>query len=156
MMRWQKVVRMELLIVLIIALVAADAADNRADYVGGTLSGVKSGQSGSLLTDSADSLVFTSRQQRVDIPYTRVRSLEYGQKVDRRYIEALLISPIFILSKKRDHYLTIHYKDVDGIDQALVLRIPKGSVRAMLASLEARTGLRVSVQDDEARKAYRS
>jgi hypothetical protein len=34
----------------------------------------------------------------------------------------------------------------------VVLRIGKGQVRPLLASLEARTGVRVQYQDDEARK----
>jgi hypothetical protein len=92
----------------------------------------------------------------VAIPYGRVRSIEYGQKVDRRYLSALLVSPMFLLSKKRDHFLTVHYRDEKGEDQVLVLRLPKNTVRPTLASLEARTGLKVKVQDDEARKAYRS
>ena len=145
-----------MLILQLFALSAAQAAENRADYVGGTLSQWKSGQTGSLLTDSADNLIYVVKQRRIEVPYLSVRSLEYGQKVDRRLVEALIISPIFILSKRREHFLTIHYRDAQGADQAMVLRIGKSSVRSLLASLEARTGLKVKVQDDEARKAYRS
>ena len=35
----------------------------------------------------------------------------------------------------------------------MVLRIDKGDIRMVLASLEARTGRRVEYQDDEARKS---
>jgi hypothetical protein len=66
---------------------------------------------------------------------------------------ALAISPLLLLSKSRKHFLTIGYKDGDGNQQALVFRVHKNDVRALLASLEARTGLKLDYQDDEARKA---
>jgi len=135
---------------------ALNAADSKAEFVGGTLNFFKNGQGGRLALDNPDTMQFGSKQQNVTIPYTKVRSIEYGQKVDRRYIAAILISPMFLLSKKHDHFLTIHYRDEKGYDQAIVLRLPKSAVRHALASLEARTGLKVKVQDDEARKAYRS
>ena len=66
---------------------------------------------------------------------------------------ALVISPILLLSKARKHFLTLGYKDREGNQQALVFRVDKNDVRALLAGLEARTGLKVAYQDDEARKA---
>ena len=156
MMRQFGRLRIELVLCLVLCLMGLDAADSKAEFVGGTLSTFKSGQDGHLAMDQTDLMVFGSKQQKVTILYSQVRSIEYGQKVDRRYLEAILISPMFLLSKKRDHYLTLHYRDEKGYDQALVLRLPKSSIRPTLASLEARTGLKVKVQDDEARKAYRS
>ncbi len=155
-MRYLGVFRMELVLCLALCLKGMDGADGKAEFVGGTLTGIKPGQDGRLLMDQSDAMTFEIKQKRVRITYAQVRTLEYGQKVDRRYLEAVLLSPLFLLSKKRDHFLTIHYKDEQGKDQALVLRLPKSAVRPMLASLEARTGLKVQVQDDEARKAYRS
>lgn len=155
-MNYRKELRIELVMLLIVSLIAADAADGKAKFVGGTLTEFKSGQEGILGITQADVMTFGSKQQSVEIPFAQVQSIEYGQKVDRRYLEAILISPMFLLSKRRDHYLTVHYKDSKGRDQAIVLQLPKGAVRPTLASLEARTGLKVMVQDDEARKTYRS
>jgi len=138
-----------------LCLMALHAADSRAEFVGGTVATFKSGQDGQLALDQIDRMVFGTKANKVIIPYSQVRSVEYGQKVDRRYLAAILVSPMFLLSKKRDHYLTVHYRDEKGYDQALVLRLPKSIVRATLASLEARTGLKIKVQDDEARKAFR-
>ena len=87
------------------------------------------------------------------IPYERINLLEYGQKVDRRYAMAFLLSPVFILSKSRQHFLTIGYTDENGKQQAMIFRVGKGDVRPALVSLEARTGLKVQYQDGEARKA---
>lgn len=156
MMRQFGRLRIELILCLVLCLIGLEAADTKAEFIGGTLSAFKSGQDGRLDMDREDLLVFGSKRQRVSILYSRMHSIEYGQRVDRRYVEAILLSPMFLLSKKRDHYLTLHYRDEKGYDQALVLRLPKSSVRPTLASLEARTGLKVKVQDDEARKAYRS
>lgn len=148
--------RIELLLCLLLFLMAMHAADSKAEFIGGTVASFKPGQDGRLALDQSDRMVFGLKQNLVTIPYNQVHSIEYGQKVDRRYLEAILLSPMFLLSKKRDHYLTIHFRDEKGYDQAIVLRLPKSSVRPTLASLEARTGLKVKVQDDEARKAYRS
>lgn len=148
--------RRELLGILLISLVIANAASNSATYIGGTLEAFKPGMDSKLELNHPDVLFFGPKQNGLEIPYTQVSSIEYGQKVDRRYLEAILVSPLFLLSKKRAHYLTIHFRDQKGADQVMVLKIPSSSVRPTLASLEARTGLRVKVQDDEARKAYRS
>ncbi|GAB4407347.1 MAG: hypothetical protein OHK0021_18430 [Bryobacter sp.] len=147
--------RREILLILLISLVLANAASNSVTYIGGTSEAFRAGEEYRLELNQANQLRLGQKAKTLEIPYTQISSLEYGQKVDRRYLEAILVSPLFLLSKKRAHYLTIHYKDEKGVDQAMVLKIPSSSVRPTLASLEARTGLRVKVQDDEARKAYR-
>ena len=88
-----------------------------------------------------------------EIAYLKINTVEYGQTVSRRYAEAVLISPVLLLSKSRKHFVTIGYVDEAGQQQALVLRVEKGDIRSVLASLEARTGRRVEFQDSEARKA---
>jgi len=66
---------------------------------------------------------------------------------------AVAISPIFLLSKKRKHFLTVGYRDEEGNHQAMVFRVDKNDIRATLVSLEARTGVKIQYQDEEARKA---
>ena len=85
--------------------------------------------------------------------YDRVNLVEYGQQVDRRLALALVLSPIFLLSKSRKHFLTIGYSGEDGKQQAMVFRVDKNSIRPALATLEARTGLKIQYQDEQARKA---
>ncbi len=49
------------------------------------------------------------------VAYDRIDLLEYGQKVDRRLLMAVVISPMFLLSKKRKHFLTsVEYTDESG------------------------------------------
>jgi len=125
----------------------------KAQLVGGTPAGVP--VKGSLRIDLTDNEVLTLHfaRQEVRIPYPKVNTLEYGQSVSRRYAAAVLISPMLLLSKSHKHFVTLGYVDVDGRQQALVLRVEKGDIRAVLTGLEARTGRRVEYQDDEARKA---
>ena len=87
------------------------------------------------------------------MPYDGVNSLEYGQKAGRRLGLAIVVSPLFLLSKKRRHYLTIGYLDEAGDQQAAVFELGKKIVRSTLAGLEARTGLAVDYETEEARRA---
>jgi hypothetical protein len=125
----------------------------RAQVVGGTPAEIPVKTSVRVdLTDN-NALVLRFAKQEVRIPYARVNTLEYGQNVSRRYAAAVLISPMLLLSKSHKHFVTLGYVDQDGKQQALVLRVEKGDIRAVLTGLEARTGRRVEYQDDEARKA---
>lgn len=132
---------------------AAAESGGRVEYIGGTIADLPGGTQGRLQAHNPDRMVFANKRQKLDVPYPQINLLEYGQKADRRYLAAVLVSPIFLLSKKRVHFLTIGYADPGGHQQALVLRVEKRDLRSVLASLEARTGLRVTFQDNEARKA---
>jgi hypothetical protein len=125
----------------------------KAQFIGGTVSGLKAKADARLDLTGADSLTFQCGKTEFRIDYRKVNTLEYGQNVSRRYAAAILISPVLLLSKSRRHYVTIGYLDDAGAQQALVLRVEKGDIRSVLASLEARTGRRVEYQDDEARKS---
>jgi hypothetical protein len=142
-----------LLVFFALGVLSAAESGGRVEYIGGTLADVPSGTDGRLVATDPSRMVFANKKQRLDVPYPKINLLEYGQKADRRYLAAVLVSPIFLLSKKRDHFLTIGYADPSGNQQALVLKVEKHDLRSVLASLEARTGLRVTFQDNEARKA---
>jgi hypothetical protein len=82
-----------------------------------------------------------------------ITGLEYGQKAGRRVAVAVLISPLALFSKKRNHYLTITYNDAAGKEQAAVFELGKDVVRTTLKILEVRSGKSLEFQDDEARKS---
>lgn len=132
---------------------AAELRGGRADYIGGTSEVLAPQTEGILYTVHPDLLLFQTRKTVIRIPYERINLLEYGQNVSRRYAMAILISPLLLLSKKRAHFLTVGFQDEFGRQQAMVFKVDKKDVRAVLAALEARTGLRVQYQDEEARKA---
>ena len=136
-----------------VLLCFAGRAGSRAEYIGGTRSDIPAESSGDIQVSDQVYFVFVSKQTRVQVPYERINLLEYGQKVDRRYLEAIVISPLFMLSKKRQHFLTVGFQDDDGRQQALVFKVSKNDIRLTLVALEARTGQQVRFQDEEARIA---
>ena len=147
--------RMGLAALPILALGVALQAQSRAEYVGGTAAQLLSGSAGSIEVSDPRYFAFYARKTQVRVPYDHIDLLEYGQKVDRRLLMAVAISPVFLLSKSRKHFLTIGYTDEEGRHQALVFRVDKSGIRATMASLEARTGLKIEYQDEDARKAGR-
>ncbi len=124
----------------------------RAELIGGTLPEFSVKSTAEVNLGNVRALFVRSGHEEVTIPYDKVNSLEYGQNVSRRYVAAVLISPVLLLSKSRKHFVTVGYTDSEGRQQALVFRVSKGDIRTVLASLEARTGRRVEYQDDNARK----
>jgi hypothetical protein len=141
-------------IALSFTLVTVYAIDgDKAMYVGGTVPGVREKAEGILTTQSATEMVFTSKNGGFTVPYAAIDSLEYGQKAGRRVAVAVMISPLALFSKKRNHYLTISYKDGAGADQAAVLELGKDIVRTTMKVLEVRSKKEIEYQDDEARKS---
>jgi len=138
------------------ALAAATTGDRgRVEYIGGTVDAFPGGTDGILKTSDKDYLTLVTKKATMKVLYERVNLLEYGQQVSRRYAMAILISPVLILSRKRKHFLTVGFQDDGGKQQAAVFTVDKNDIRTLLASLEARTGVRVEFQDEEARRQGR-
>jgi hypothetical protein len=131
---------------------AGDFGD-RVEYVGGTISVLPSKIDGLINTRQDDIFVFKTKRYTVQVPYDKINELEYGQRVGRRYAEARLISPVFLLSKTRKHFLTVGFTDDRGRQQAMIFQVGKNEVRSMLVVLEAKSGRRVEYQDDDARRS---
>ena len=75
-------------------------------------------------------------------------SLQVGPQLSPRYR-----ADCYLHGKSRKHFLTIGYSGEDGKQQAIVFRVDKNGIRPTLAALEARTGLKIQYQDEQARKA---
>ena len=147
----------------------AFAVDSKgASYFGGTVATFKEAKNpveGKLDTKSDEALLFTAGDkpfagQALSIPYASIIDLEYGQKAGRRVGAAaattVLLGPIgllTLLSKKRNHFLTVGFKDADGKDQVSVFELGKDIVRVTLPIVETRSGKKIEYQDDEARKS---
>ncbi|HTB15172.1 MAG TPA: hypothetical protein VK752_26555 [Bryobacteraceae bacterium] len=140
---------------LLMVCMAAARGQAKVEYIGGTAPEIAVGASGAITVNDSHYFAFYSRKSNVRVAYDKINLLEYGQTVGRRLDLAIIISPAFLLVKKRKHFLTVGYTDENGKQQALVFRVDKNDIRATLASLEARTGQRVTYQDEEARKAGR-
>ena len=140
-------------LLLLAAVSAAAQPGVRAQFIGGTLTGISPKSSARLDLSDTETLVLQCAATQLRVPYGKINTLEYGQNVSRRYAAAILISPVLLLSKSRKHFVTLGYVDANEKQQALVFRIEKGDIRSVLSGLEARTGRRIEYQDDEARKS---
>jgi hypothetical protein len=134
-------------------LLQASGPGGHAHYVGGTVAELPSKTEGLIQTTDPGAMLFAAKAVTIRVPYGDITNIEYGQRVERRYMEAILISPLMLLSKKRSHFLTVGYTDGQGRQQAMVFQVSGNDVRSVLVSLEARTGRKVEFQDEEARKA---
>ena len=130
----------------------AGIPSKKAVYRGGTLSRPKPSTTGTVTTSVEENFVFRYPEGELLVAYGSINSIEYGQKAGRRLGLAIAFSPAFLLSRKRRHYLTLGYMDEDE-QQAAVFELGKDIVRITLAGLEARTGLKVLFEDEEARKS---
>jgi hypothetical protein len=125
--------------------------------VGGTVAGLSEKAEGAFNTQSEHGVTFDAgKKGTVTIPYSAVTELEYGQKAGRRVAVAVLVSPLALFSKKRNHFLTVTYTDTAGKEQAGVFELGKEIVRTSLKVLEVRTGKEISFQDEEACKQYKT
>jgi hypothetical protein len=123
-----------------------------AMYIGGTVEVIPEKTEGRLDLTNDDKMVFRWQNGSWDLPYKQIKSLEYGQKAGRRVGVAIAVTWVALFSKKRRHFLTIGFEDPDGKKQAALIEIGKARVRVSLSVLEARTGLKVEYESDEARK----
>jgi hypothetical protein len=135
------------------ALLSARGLGSHAEYVGGTIIQIPAGCHGTVQATDDKFFVFYSGKASWRVPYEKINLVEYGEKVDRRYIAAVLISPLFLLAKKRQHFLTVGYSDEEDHQQAMIFKIGKDDIRTTLVILEARTGRKVEFQDEDARKS---
>lgn len=140
----------------------ADAAvrGKAARYTGGTLAVFKEAVNGTWeMAEKA--VVFTAKKGggKVEIPFDKIESLEFGQKVGRRLggalAGALIVSPVFLLllfSKKKKHFLSVGFIDTEGKKQGAVFELAKGIVKESLTTLESKSGKKVEYESDDAKK----
>jgi hypothetical protein len=133
----------------------AGVPSKKAVYRGGTLPLPKPPAQGEVSVTDTQEFVFRHRSGELRVPYDAVNSLEYGQKAGRRLGLSIALSPLFLLSKKRRHYLTLGFLDGASSQQAMMFELGKDIVRTTLVGLEAHTGLRVEFEDEEARRSSR-
>jgi hypothetical protein len=121
--------------------------------MGGTVASVPERTEGRVEVTDPTSMVFrVEKGGSVQVPWRKVQSIEYGQKVSRRGKTAIL-TPWALLSKGRKHMVTITYKD-GATEQAVVFEFGKDVYRPALAALKAKSGKQISCQDEEAKKQF--
>ena len=97
------------------------------------------------------------------IDYESIHHLEFGQHVSRRAAlvsgATAVLGPLGLMSllaKSRAHYLTMTYASererARSRTEVIVIELGKDVVRSTLAVIEARSGIAIEYQDEEARK----
>ncbi len=151
-MRTAAVVSVLLVGVLSFPLFAAVRGE-KARYAGGTIAEIAENTNGVFDLSGEDAAIFTTKDgKQIVIPYKGIESLEYGQKAGRRVGVALAVSPLFLFSKKRKHFLSIRFQDEQGQSQGAVFELAKGIVRKTLTNFETRSGKQVEYESEEAKK----
>ena len=128
---------------------AAERKFDHAELFAGTSTGQKKAggsTKGALIFDTEKKMIEFEAQKGsevVSIPYAQVKSLLYEQASKPRYTEAVLISPMFLLTHSKKHYLTIQYTDVNGTGQYAIVLLDKKNAQNAVAAAQAETGKNV-------------
>src|SRR5437899_7112609 len=137
------------------SLALGSVGSKNAAYFGGTVAtfnGAKNPVEGKLDTTNETVLGFMADDKpfagkSFAIPYSQIIDLEFGQKVGRRVGAAIgysiLLGPLGLLtlfSKKKNHYLTIGFKDAEDKEQVAVMELGKDIVRSTIPIIETRSG----------------
>jgi hypothetical protein len=119
---------------------------NHAEYMKATAAGQKKAEpalKGDLCFDTAGKKIkFRSGDgaPAFSIDYGSVKTLLYEQAGKPRYTEAVLISPLFLLSHSKKHFLTIQYTDSAGAGQFVIVHLDKKNAQQAIAAAESQTG----------------
>jgi hypothetical protein len=73
------------------------------------------------------------------INYDAIRSMQYERTGQPRYLAAVVISPAFLLTRTKKHYLTIEYNDQSGGAHSVIVRLNKRNARKAVATATAQT-----------------
>lgn len=146
-----------LCVVLFTAPTLAQTNGFRAQYKGGTFP--TKGDDGRLYVTS-DSIRLAMKQgEHLDILPKNVTGLSYGTEASRRVALwltlGIVLTPIALFglfAKRKNHYIGIEYKDVEGKAGAVMIRADKKEYMPMLSSLRSVTGQKVAGLDNKPRK----
>ena len=88
-------------------------------------------------------------QIEVTVPYDKIKSLLYEKSSRPRYAEAILLSPFFLFSKTKKHFLTIQYADEAGAGQFFMVHMDKSNASDIVNTAQAETGKTVERTEEK-------
>ena len=147
--------RIVVFVLLCAVATPATVRNNEILYIGGTASSLPNGTKGRFALLDKDVARFISVQGSFEIPYKQVTRLGYGEKVSRRIVEALTISPWFVLSKRHQHILSIEFSSSTRQNLIAIFEAGKDNVAAVVAIFENRSGVKFEFESNEAEKDFR-
>jgi len=131
-----------------VTITAALAAESgyKVSYDGGSISGVKAGNSITLLMDGSDIRMTNDKRTVLSIPASAVTEISYGTDFHRRVGAAIGIGvftfgvgALMALTKSKKHYVGLTWDD-DGHKGGIAFQADKSEYRGVLAGLEGITG----------------
>lgn len=89
----------------------------------------------------------TAMEERT-IPYKRIKSAVYEFATERRWGAAVVVSPLFLLSKSKKHWFTIVCEpQTEGSeDEEIVFRLDKKNYADILDAFEKSSGVKVKME----------
>jgi len=125
-------------LLLAISIPAGAVEDGQAMYVGGTVAKLKEGALGRLDTTSTTMLEFESAGSTLAIPYVKIESFDYSQKVARHLGVLPAIAVGLVKKRQRRHFFQINYRDDNSVPQVAIFEVPKQMPPSLLAILQTR------------------
>ena len=125
---------------------AAELKFDKVEYMPPKVEGQKKNEEplkGNLIFDKEKKAVLfqdAKGQTVVAIPYEKIKSLLYEKTSRPRYAEAILLSPFFLFSKTKKHFLTIQYTDASGAGAFCMIHMDKSNASDIVNTAEAETG----------------
>jgi hypothetical protein len=138
--------RLLVCLTLVSTALSAAVPTPHADYVGGTAP-IAKGMSGALGLDDADVLRFYYEEDTFKLPYSRITSMELGNKPGIKADASAAISWVPKVGKPIGKLFLIAYKDDAGTARVAIFEIYREDFPAIRKVVEARTEKRVYVRE---------
>jgi hypothetical protein len=124
-------------------------AFDRTEYLQGTPSGQRKAA-----PTLKESLRFDSDQRAIEfldakgatalrVNYDSIKSILYEQTSTPSFVDAVLISPLFLFSSSKKHLLTIQYTDDGGAAEYAIFHLDKSNAPEAIAAAGAQTAKKV-------------
>ena len=134
---------------------AAEIKFDKVDYMPPKIEGQKKSAQpvkGHVIFDKEKKIVEfqdTKGQIIVTIPYDKIKSLLYEKTSRPRYAEAILVSPFFLFSKTKRHFLSIQYADANEAGAFCMLHMDKSNAIDIVNTAEAETGKHIERTEEK-------
>ena len=146
------------------APVMAAVRGHSSVYVGGTITSIDKGASGHIDTGDKAVVFSPNKSDDLQIPYTQITALDYGEHVGRRVGLGVVVAWPLLFSHKKRHYLTIYFnrdeakageerdklaKDATAspTGDVAAFEINKHDFADVMDVLQAKTGLKVKLEE---------
>jgi len=118
----------------------------KVNYDGGSIPGIKAGNSLKLYVDSNQVRLVKDKADVIAIPVSSITEVSYGQDVHRRVgaaiglaVVSLGVGALMALTKSKKHYVGLTWDD-GGRKGGVAFQADKSEYRGVLAGLEGVTG----------------